>query len=173
MRTAEQPRAALVLANEARMARVALKRALGAGEKTFRDAIEDSVAQKMTVWVLLKALPGVGPQRIMDISSALARRGVLLSSQARIKGLTERQKLALLDVVESRGSSKPKAVKAKPTPKRERRLPSPAVVAAREAALVAVENPPPRCTSCKAQLLAESASGLCGFCLAEAEEAAA
>jgi hypothetical protein len=163
---------ALAYGNSVREDRRALKDELREGRMTFADALEDDRARDIVVWKLLAHLPRWGTFKINELSLRLIREGVVIGYGTRIRRLTVRQRLAIIAAVESpRCSPQPaprRAAKPKPAP----RAPRPELVAAREAAQVAVENPPPRCTLCKAQLLAESVSGLCRFCEIETAEAA-
>ncbi|MFA5889384.1 MAG: integration host factor, actinobacterial type [Actinomycetota bacterium] len=92
--TEEQRRAALEKAAEARRARAELKQQLKAGTLTLSQILSqptDNTVGKMKVSAVLEALPGVGKVRAKKIMEKLD-----VSTSRRVRGLGEKQKLALL-----------------------------------------------------------------------------
>jgi hypothetical protein len=158
---------ALDRGNAVRIERAELRAELRAGTLTFRGALDDPRAQRMIVWKVLPLLPGWGMVRINDVSLSLIRKRVMIGYGTRVRSLTVRQRLALIAEVDRTPDAEYSArrhaeVKAKPKP-RPRAVPDPP----------ALDEPPPRCSRCKARLLEESVDGLCGFCRVEVGERAA
>lgn len=98
MPTLEQNRAALVLANEVRTKRAALKRDIATGTIALGPFIGDPPAWLRTAHVetMLRAVPGIGGRKAARI---LADAGIGLG--ARVGNLTLRQRLALRDAIET------------------------------------------------------------------------
>lgn len=82
-----QPSDALVVANEARLAQAAVRRALAARTMTLGEALEHPDAQRMTAYRLLAAQPRWGPLRTSEVL-----RGVGVSESRRVGELTDRQR---------------------------------------------------------------------------------
>jgi len=96
-----QPLDALAVANEARLAQVAVRRAVTSGDLGLADALTHPDAQRMTVVRLLCAQRGWGHVRA---SKALSEVGV--SQSRRVGELTDRQRQVLADHVErARGAA--------------------------------------------------------------------
>lgn len=93
--TEEQRKQALEKAAEARRARAELKQKLKAGTLTLGQILSqpsDETVGKMKVSAVLEALPGVGKVRAKKIMEKLD-----VSTSRRVRGLGEKQKLALLE----------------------------------------------------------------------------
>lgn len=93
--TPEQRAAALEKAAAARKARAELKGKLKTGELSLADVLasasEDDIAGKMKVTAVLKALPGIGDKRTVQIMEKLK-----IADTRRLRGLGEHQRQALL-----------------------------------------------------------------------------
>ncbi|QSB06618.1 integration host factor, actinobacterial type [Natronoglycomyces albus] len=93
--TPEQRTAALEKAAAARKARAELKDKLKSGELSLEDVLKqaenDDIAGKMKVSAVLKALPGIGDKRAMQIMEKLK-----IADSRRLRGLGEHQRAALL-----------------------------------------------------------------------------
>jgi hypothetical protein len=97
--TAEQRRAALAKAAEARTARAELLRALKAGETKLADVLSkadagDEIVKKTKVLALVKALPGIGDVRARQLIEQAE-----IAESRRVGGLGQRQREALLAAV--------------------------------------------------------------------------
>jgi 5'-3' exonuclease len=94
--TPEQRAAALEKAAAARKARAELKEKLKSGEKTLEEVLKsaatDDISGKMKVSAVLKALPGIGDKRALQIMEKLK-----IADSRRLRGLGEHQRAALLD----------------------------------------------------------------------------
>ena len=94
--TEEQRKQALEKAAEARRARAELKQKLKNGTMTLQQILatpsSDTHVGKMKVSAVLEALPGVGKVRAKKIMETLD-----ISTTRRIRGLGEKQKIALLE----------------------------------------------------------------------------
>lgn len=100
--TEEQRKQALEKAAEARKARAELKQKLKNGTMTLTQILQsqgDETVGKMKVSAVLEALPGVGKVRAKKIMEKLD-----VSSTRRIRGLGEKQKLALLEEFNERAT---------------------------------------------------------------------
>jgi hypothetical protein len=97
----QQRRLALARANHVRIARATLKRRLRTGEVAAAETILCSSrdTDTMTVTELLLSQRGWGPKR-----SSIILRSVSLSESKTLGSLTERQRLALAEVLGSRES---------------------------------------------------------------------
>ncbi|HEX9774908.1 MAG TPA: integration host factor, actinobacterial type [Actinomycetota bacterium] len=94
--TEEQRRDALAKAAEARKARAEIKQQLKAGTLSLQNMLDrqsDGTVGKMKVSAVLEALPGVGKVRAKKIMEQLE-----IAPTRRIRGLGDKQKVALLDV---------------------------------------------------------------------------
>ncbi|HIW62681.1 MAG TPA: integration host factor [Candidatus Stackebrandtia excrementipullorum] len=93
--TPEQRAAALEKAAAARKARAELKSKLKTGELSLADVLasasEDDISGKMKVTAVLKALPGIGDKRTVQIMEKLK-----IADTRRLRGLGEHQRQALL-----------------------------------------------------------------------------
>lgn len=93
--TPEQRAAALEKAAAARKARAELKEKLKTGEMSLDDVLsaasKDDIAGKMKVSAVLKALPGIGDKRAVQIMEKLK-----IAESRRLRGLGEHQRQALL-----------------------------------------------------------------------------
>jgi hypothetical protein len=93
--TPEQRAAALEKAAAARKARAELKEKLKTGELSLADVLasasEDDISGKMKVTAVLKALPGIGDKRTVQIMEKLK-----IADTRRLRGLGEHQRQALL-----------------------------------------------------------------------------
>ncbi|ADD42827.1 integration host factor, actinobacterial type [Stackebrandtia nassauensis] len=93
--TPEQRAAALEKAAAARKARAELKEKLKTGELSLADVLaaasKDDIAGKMKVSAVLKALPGIGDKRTVQIMEKLK-----IADSRRLRGLGEHQRQALL-----------------------------------------------------------------------------
>ncbi|GAA4895776.1 hypothetical protein LX16_1469 [Stackebrandtia albiflava] len=93
--TPEQRAAALEKAAAARKARAELKEKLKTGELSLADVLasasEDDISGKMKVTAVLKALPGIGDKRTVQIMEKLK-----IAETRRLRGLGEHQRQALL-----------------------------------------------------------------------------
>lgn len=94
--TPEQRAAALEKAAAARKARAELKEKLKSGETTLEEVLKsaatDDIPGKMKVSAVLKALPGIGDKRALQIMEKLK-----IADSRRLRGLGEHQRAALLD----------------------------------------------------------------------------
>jgi len=100
--TEEQRKQALEKAAEARRARAELKQKLKAGTLTLVQLLhtpDDATIGKMKVSAVLEALPGVGKVRAKKIMEKLD-----ISSSRRVRGLGEKQKVALLEEFNEKSS---------------------------------------------------------------------
>ncbi|WP_025274766.1 integration host factor, actinobacterial type [Haloglycomyces albus] len=93
--TPEQRQEALKKAAAARKARAELKDQLKSGEKSLEDVLKsaatDDISGKMKVSAVLKALPGIGDKRAVQIMEKLK-----IADSRRLRGLGEHQRAALL-----------------------------------------------------------------------------
>ena len=92
--TEEQRKAALEKAAEARKARAAVKQRLKNGSLSLKEILQmaqDPTVAKMRVSAVLESLPGVGKVRARKLMEE-----VDISITRRVKGLGEKQKVALL-----------------------------------------------------------------------------
>ncbi|AWB81834.1 integration host factor [Corynebacterium yudongzhengii] len=94
--TDEQRKQALAKAAEARKARAELKAELKRGGTTLKDVLEkaesDEIIGKTKVSAILEALPKVGKVKAKEIMDELE-----IAPTRRLRGLGERQRVALLD----------------------------------------------------------------------------
>lgn len=93
--TEEQRKAALEKAAEARKARAAVKQRLKNGSLSLKEILDmqaDPTVAKMRVSQVLESLPGVGKVRARKLMEE-----VDISITRRVKGLGEKQKVALLE----------------------------------------------------------------------------
>lgn len=93
---ADQRRAALARAGEARQVRAELKQMLKAGEVTLGEVLDRAGASealaRMRVSDVLEALPRVGPVRARQVMDDLG-----IAPSRRLRGLGSRQRAALRD----------------------------------------------------------------------------
>ena len=94
--TAEQRKAALEKAAEARKQRAELKASLKRGEITLKDVLDkadtDEIVGKTKVSALLEAMPKVGKVKAREIMEELE-----IAQTRRLRGLGDRQRRALLE----------------------------------------------------------------------------
>jgi predicted flap endonuclease-1-like 5' DNA nuclease len=93
-RSAQRRLVSLARANEVRVKRADLKRALAAGSVTFAEVLANPPACALTAKVedLLLSVPGIGPAR-----SARALAHCRITHTKTIGGLSDRQRAALTD----------------------------------------------------------------------------
>jgi hypothetical protein len=109
-RSLDQRRAALVKANEVRMARARLKAAIFSGDVSPVDVLLDppAEAQTMRVMDLLLSIRQFGPSKVQMIFGRFSRGsvGVVISPSKTVGGLTKRQREVLADyLIEWEGSN--------------------------------------------------------------------
>lgn len=93
-RTDQQRAAALAKAAEARRVRAEARRALSAGDVTLGDLLDrvgEDLIEGIKVKALLTAVPGLGKVKTQRLMAQLG-----ISETRRLRGLTSRQKEALL-----------------------------------------------------------------------------
>ncbi len=90
--TQKQNMEALATANEVRVGRAAMRRAIFAGRTTIAEAMEDPCCASMTTLQLLTAQYRVGEWRALQLCSGLA-----ISPNRKLENLTERQREALAE----------------------------------------------------------------------------
>ena len=93
--SAEDRKAALDKAKEARIKRAEVREQLKNGELTVRDVVgmkDDPIIGRMKVSTLIETLPGYGKAKSEKIMSELQ-----IAESRRIRGLGERQQAALLE----------------------------------------------------------------------------
>ena len=88
-----QPLVALGVANRVRTERALVKRSIHAGRLSIAEALDLPCVQSMRVTDLLRAQRFYGPVRCRKL---LRRAGV--SEHARVAGLTDRQRAALIEL---------------------------------------------------------------------------
>lgn len=93
--TNEQRRQALEKAKAVRSERCAFRAALKAGNIPAETALDAPIAQRMRVLQLLESLPGIGTARAAKIMDKVG-----IAESRRVQGLGDRQRAALLSVLE-------------------------------------------------------------------------
>ncbi len=169
----EQRMAALERANEIRAERSKLRARVMAGELSLADALEEPAARGMSVWQIIKWLPRWGENRVIMLAISLERAGVPIHYGKRVRSLTVRQRLALIDGVRTSPAGRACVKSAAASRAKVSKVARKTEFAAPAVDLFDVENAPPRCSECKIQMQGVSPSGLCGFCIEEREAAAA
>ena len=94
--TAEQRKAALEKAAQARHARAELRANIKSGKVTLEEVLDsdDPIANRMKVSALIESLPGYGKAKATKIMDELG-----ISASRRVKGLGARQREQLLEVL--------------------------------------------------------------------------
>lgn len=90
--TVDQPRSALEIANDVRIAMSEVRHELMAGSIALAEALDDPRAASHRVYALLVSIRGVGPHRAHRV---MLRAGV--PELKRVRELVPRQRLALVD----------------------------------------------------------------------------
>ncbi len=94
----EQPQHlhALSKANEVRMASAALRRELGAGQLTLREALDDPRSGCLELRTLLSSLPRIGVVKASRIANT---ESIGASPTRRVRDLTDRQRCELVEAM--------------------------------------------------------------------------
>jgi S13-like protein len=110
-RSAQRRLVSLARANEIRVERANLKRALGAGSVMFAEVLANPPACALTAKVgdLLLAVPGIGPAK-----TARALSHCRIANTKTIGGLSDRQRAALTDRLLTKGLGAGNSTSANP-----------------------------------------------------------